>query len=94
MEEEIKETKYRYGTVNFEKRMYPQFNIDLPIEYSRSDSLINVGKAANVSEKGSLLCLPETMEMGQHLKVKLFFSEGSEINIIEMLVQVVWKEIQ
>lgn len=94
MEEEIKETKYRYGTVNFERRKYPRFNIDLPIEYSRSDSLFNVGRAANASEGGLLLSLPEPMEMGQHLKVEVFFSEGSELNIIEMLVQVVWKEIQ
>lgn len=94
MEEEIKETKYRYGTVNFERRKYPRFNIDLPIEYSRSDLLINVGKAANASEEGLLLSLPEPMEIGQYLKVKLFFSGGSEMNIIEMLVQVVWQEIQ
>jgi hypothetical protein len=71
MGEEIKEAKYRYGTGNFEKRKYPRFNIDLPIEYSRSDSSINVGKAANASE-GAAFYLPEPMEMGQHLKVKLF----------------------
>jgi c-di-GMP-binding flagellar brake protein YcgR len=94
MEEEIKETKYRYGTVNFEKRMYPRFNIDLPIEYSRSDSIINVGKVANASEGGLLLYLPEPMEIGQQFKGKLFFSEGSEMNVIEMVVQVVWKDIQ
>jgi c-di-GMP-binding flagellar brake protein YcgR len=94
MEEEIKETKYRYGTVNFERRKYPRCNIDLPIEYNRSDSFINVGKATNASEGGLLLSLSEPLEMGQHLKVKLFFSEGSELSIIEILVQVVWKEIQ
>lgn len=94
MEEEIKETKYRYGIVNFERRKYPRFNIDLPIEYSRSDSIINVGKIVNASEGGLLLYLPEPMEMGQYLKVKLFFSEGSEMSVIEGLGQVVWKEIQ
>jgi len=94
MNKEEKELIPRYGTVNFEKRKYPRFNIDLPIEYSRSDSIINVGKVANASEGGLLLYLPEPMEMGQYFKMKLFFSEGSEMNIIEMLVQVVWKEIQ
>ena len=94
MNKEEKEPIPRYGTVNFEKRKYPRFNIDLPIEYNRSDSFVNVGKATNASEGGLLLYLPEPMEMGQYFKMKLFFSEGSELNIIEMLVQVVWKEIQ
>jgi hypothetical protein len=33
------------------------------------------------------------MEIGQNLIVKLFLSEGSELNTIETLVQVVWKDI-
>ena len=33
------------------------------------------------------------MEIGQHLKLKLFFTSGSEMNTIETLVQVVWIDI-
>jgi hypothetical protein len=90
---EEKETKPRYGTVNFEKRNYPRFNIDLPVEYSRTDLFIKHGRAINASEGGLLLYLPEQMEIGQPLRLKLFFTSGFELNAIEPLVEVVWMDI-
>ena len=80
-------TKHRYGTVNFEKRKHPRFNIDLPVEYYEIDSATHRdGQAINASEGGLLLYLPEQMEIGQYLRLKLFFTSGSELNTIEMLV--------
>jgi hypothetical protein len=93
MKNEEKETKPRYGIVNFEKRKHPRFNVDLPIEYSPSGLFFRHGNAANVSEGGLLLYLSGPMEIGQNLMVKLFLSEGSKLNTIETLVQVVWKDI-
>jgi len=93
MKGEEKETKLRYGTVNIEKRKHPRFNIDLPIEYARTDLFIKHGRAINASEGGLLLYLPEQMEIGQHLRLKVFFSSGSELNKIETLVEVVWMDI-
>jgi len=90
---EEKETKPRYGTVNFEKRNYPRFNIDLPVEYSRTDLFIKHGRAINASEGGLLLYLPEQMEIGQPLRLKLFLTSGFELNAIETLVEVVWMDI-
>ena len=93
MTKEEKETKPRYGTVNFEKRNYPRFNIDLPVEYSRTDLFIKHGRAINASEGGLLLYLPEQMEIGQPLRLKLFLTSGFELNAIETLVEVVWMDI-
>jgi diguanylate cyclase (GGDEF)-like protein len=93
MKNEEKETKPRYGIANFKKRKYFRFNVDLPIEYSPSGLFFRHGNAANVSEGGLLLYLSEPMEIGQNLMVKLFLSEGSKLNTIETLVQVVWKDI-
>lgn len=93
MKKEEKGTNPRYGTVNFEKRRHPRFNVDLPIEYARSDLVVNQGEALNVSEGGLLVYLPEKMEVGQHLSLKLFFSSGFEFNTIETLVQIVWMDI-
>jgi c-di-GMP-binding flagellar brake protein YcgR len=91
----IDETKKpHYGTVNFEKRKYPRFNIDLPVEYYQVDSTTHHnGRAINASEGGLLLYLPEKMEIGQYLRTKLFFTSGSELNTTEMLVKVVWVNI-
>ena len=51
------------------------------------------GRAINASEGGLLLYLPEQMEIGQYLTLKLFFTSGSELNTTEMLVKVVWVDI-
>ena len=88
-----KETKSRYGTVNFEKRKHPRFSVDLPVEYTRADLPAEHGYAINASEGGLLLHLPEQMEIGNHLKLKLFFTIGSELNTIETVVEVAWVDI-
>jgi c-di-GMP-binding flagellar brake protein YcgR len=88
-----KEAKPRYGTVNFEKRKHPRFSIDLPAEYSRTDLSIKQGRAINASEGGLLLYLPEQVKIGQCLRLKLFFSVGSELKAIESIVEVVWVDI-
>jgi c-di-GMP-binding flagellar brake protein YcgR len=91
---EEEETKPRYGTVNFERRKYPRFHVDLPIEYYRIDSPIgHTGNALNISEGGLLLHFPEQMDIGQYIRLKLFFSLGSELNTIEVLAEVVWVDI-
>jgi c-di-GMP-binding flagellar brake protein YcgR len=87
-------TKHRYGTVNFERRKHPRFNIDLPVEYYQIDSTTHHnGRAINASEIGLLLYLPEQIEIDQYLRLKLFFTSGSELNTTEMLVKVVWVDI-
>lgn len=94
MTKEERQVKPRYGTVNFERRKYPRFNIDLPIEYYRTDSsTINTGKALNISEVGLLIYFPEQMEIGQYIWLKLFFPLGFELKTIEVLAKVVWMDI-
>ena len=94
METESNETKPRNGTVNFEKRKYPRFNVDLPIEYYRIDSSIgHAGKALNISEGGLLLHFPEQVDIWQYIRLKLFLPSGSELNTIEVLAEVVWMDI-
>ena len=91
---EEKEGKPRVGIVNLERRRHPRFTVDLPIEYYKIDSPIHqTGRLTNASEGGLLVYLPEQMEIGQHLKMKLFFSFGSDLNIIEILAEVVWEDI-
>ncbi|MBP1697512.1 MAG: PilZ domain [Deltaproteobacteria bacterium] len=92
MNKEEKETKPRYGIVNFEKRRYPRYNVDLPIEYTRGDSVVH-GEAFNASEGGLLVYFSERVEVGQHLSLKLFFSSMSEFNTIAAWVEVVWVDV-
>jgi hypothetical protein len=91
--EEARNPNARYGTVNFEKRKHPRFSVDLPVEYGRVDLFVDNGRATNASEGGLLLCLPEQIDIGKHLRLKLFFTMGSELHAVETLVEVVWTDI-
>ena len=93
MAAEEKKVKPHYGTVNFEKRKHPRFSVDLPVEYGRTERVVEQGRAINASQGGLLLHLPEQMEMGMQLKLKLFFAMGSELNAIEAVVEVVWADM-
>jgi len=94
MKSEEPKPKPRYGIVNFERRTFPRFSVDLPVEYEQIDSFIPAGRVLNVSEGGLLIYFSERMEIGQHLKLRLFFSaSGPNLKVIEALVEVVWIEI-
>ena len=77
-----------------EKRKSRRFNVALPVRYSKADSFFKHARAANASEGGLLVCLPEKMGIGQHLALKLFLPIRSGLNIIETVVQVVWMDIR
>ena len=95
MKTEQKEVKPRYGIANFERRTYRRFPMRLPVEYYQADSSINqTGHALDASEGGLQILFPEQVEVGQNLKVKLFFSSESGLNTIEMVVEVVWINAQ
>ena len=95
VEKEEKGTNPRVGIVNLERRGYPRFTVDLPIEYYQVNSSPGTtGRATNASEAGLMVYLPEKVEIGQHLQLKLFFISGSDLNTIEMLTEVVWMDIR
>ncbi len=41
-----------------------------------------------------MLYLPERLEIGQQLSLKLFFPSGTGLETVQTLVQVVWTDIQ
>lgn len=91
---EKNEGKPRIGIVNIERRKYPRFSIDLPIEYHLiQDPDTRTGRALNASEGGLLVYLSQKMEIGQHLALKLFFHNGAIMNTIEMIGEVMWIDI-
>ncbi len=91
---EKQETKSRVGVVNLERRRNPRFSIDLPIEYQLiPPTFSDTGRVLNASEGGLLVYLPQQIEIGQHLKIKLFFASGPHLNSIEVVAEVVWIDI-
>jgi c-di-GMP-binding flagellar brake protein YcgR len=76
-----------------EKRKWNRVSVALPVRYSKADSFFKYARAANASEGGLLICLPEKMGIGEHLALKLFLPIRSGSNMIEAVVQVVWMDI-
>jgi c-di-GMP-binding flagellar brake protein YcgR len=95
MEKENKEAKRRIGILDLERRKYPRFKINLPLDYYRVDTPAGqTGRAENASEGGLEIYFPEEMQIGERLKLKIFFSSSeTELNTIEALAEVVWIDI-
>jgi c-di-GMP-binding flagellar brake protein YcgR len=96
MKKEEREMEPSLGVVDFDRRKHPRFSVALPIEYwPMGESKSRLGRTIDVSEGGALLHLPEMMEIGQVLKLKLFMISGPDIACIEALAQVgvVWQDI-
>jgi c-di-GMP-binding flagellar brake protein YcgR len=95
MEKEKKEDKRRIGILDLERRKYPRFKINLPLDYYRVDTPTSqTGRALNASEGGLEIYFPEQMKIGEHLKLRLFFSSSEfKLNSVEALAEVVWVDI-
>jgi c-di-GMP-binding flagellar brake protein YcgR len=48
----------------------------------------------NLSEGGMMIHSPGQIEIGQHLNSSFSFPSGSEMNIVETLVEVAWMDTQ
>ena len=89
------EDKRHIGILDLERRKYPRFKINLPLDYFRVDTPVNqTGRALNASEGGLEIYFPEKMAIGERLKLKIFFSSSDfELNAIEVQAEVVWIDI-
>jgi len=88
---EKRKVKPHIGIAKFEKRRHPRFLLNLPIEYYRITPDLNyMGHTLNASKGGLMVSVAEQLEIGQYLRMKLFFSFGSDMNTVEMLSQVIW----
>jgi c-di-GMP-binding flagellar brake protein YcgR len=93
--QKIQEPKRRYGTVDFERRKYPRVKISLTVEYYRIDSSMRqTGRTSNASEGGLEIYVPEQMEVGDQLKLKIYFSSGDELRTVDAVAEVVWTDLR
>ena len=84
----------KMGVLAIEKRKYPRFSVELPLNYSRADAKETFGgMVANASEGGLLVYLPERVEMGTFLKIEIFYVRGLELDTIRAVAKVVWCDL-
>ena len=90
------ESKQRFGVAKFVERAHPRFLLNLPVEYYPATSNFQgKGYTENASEGGMIVYLGRPLEVGDLLKLRLFFSSGpgvNSVNTVEMVSQVIWTE--
>jgi len=84
----------KMGVLAIEKRKYPRFSVELPLDYSRVDGKATLGgMVANASEGGLLVYLPERIDIGATLKIEIFYVRGLELDTIKAVAKVVWCDL-
>ena len=73
-----------------ERRRYPRFSIKSPLEYWETEDSCCGGLVGNVSEKGLLIYSIHAIPIGTELKLKVFFSDGNELDGFEVLARTLW----
>lgn len=75
-----------------ERRKYPRYSIELPLEYWQTDDACRGGLVGNVSEAGLLIHSLQDMPVSKELNVRIFFSNGYEFDGIRVVAKIVWKD--
>jgi c-di-GMP-binding flagellar brake protein YcgR len=87
-------SKIKEGVIVIERRRHPRISIELPMDYSLADSSENRGGiAADISEGGLLVYLPEAIIIGTLLKIEILFVRGLELSSIKAITKVVWSDL-
>jgi hypothetical protein len=84
----------KMGILAIEKRRWPRYVVELPLDYSRADeNEIRGGIVANASEGGILVYLPERIEIGAFLKIEILYVKGLGLDTIKAIAKVAWSDL-
>ena len=76
-----------------EKRRYHRHSITLILEYWDTYGSRHGGLAGNVSGTGLLIYSIQDMTIGSQLNLKVFFSNGYELDSFNVIAKAIWKEL-
>ncbi len=84
-----------FVSANPERRKHPRVAVNLLVEYRREGKSRNrIGCTGDISEGGALLHLPERVEIGGEIWLRLFIDGGFDFLCIEATAQVIWKSLE
>lgn len=93
---EIKKEKAsaRKERLAMEKRKHPRLFVELPLDYARKGKKTDFGGIVkNASEGGILVYLPEKIDVGELLKVEIYFAKGLELQTVQGVAKIVWADL-
>lgn len=77
-----------------DKRKHTRLFVELPLDYSRKGKKTDFGGIVkNASEGGILVYLPEKIDVGELLKVEIYFAKGLELQTVQGLAKIVWADL-
>ena len=77
-----------------EKRGHPRLSLRLPTEYSLvGSSRVRVGHTVDICEGGLLMNMPERIEVGHNLKIRVYYPLDSDLNHLHALAEAVRVDI-
>jgi len=75
-----------------ERRKYPRFFIDLPLEYQIASNLnVHGGLVVNANQTGLLLYSIGDLPVGARLNITVLFPKGYELASFEVTGEIIWK---
>jgi hypothetical protein len=78
---------------NKNRRRYPRFFIDLPLEYrDRDDSCLGGAMVVNAGEGGFLMESPRDIPVGTELYMTVLYPKRFELRNLKVAAKIVWKE--
>jgi c-di-GMP-binding flagellar brake protein YcgR len=79
------------GKTAEEERKEPRVLLNLPIDYNAEKSPTSrPGYTSNLSPGGVLLNVPERLDIGQEISLRIFFAFGPELETVNVNSRVVW----
>ena len=76
-----------------ERRKHPRIPLRLPTEYfPEGKTRCRLCHTINIGEGGALLCLPEKLQVGQRIKIEVFYYFDYELERFCATGEVVWAE--
>jgi c-di-GMP-binding flagellar brake protein YcgR len=81
------------GIFIVERRKYPRFTVELPLDYSIENKDHYGGVAVNASRGGVIVYLPVAIAVGTSLDVEIIFVKGFELSSIRARGKVVWSSL-
>ncbi len=81
-----------YADILAERRKFPRFPVNLPLEFGRmNESRRRAGVAADISKMGLQVLSIFRMMIGTELRLTILFPIGYELTTLDVAAKIIWK---
>lgn len=84
----------KFGKANFERRVFPRFKLEIPITFEPETRTLPLreGQTEDVSAGGLLVNLPDPVQPGDRLRIRMRLTAASAHRVLDLVCRVTWAE--